>query len=70
MVKLKTNAYSKLSKLEQEQKAFLKKKQLAAPEKFEMGECEVCGMNTLLVPEVCLCGPCCFGEADTLNGNW
>ena len=34
------------------------------------GECESCGMETVLVEEVGLCGPCCFGEADTINGNW
>jgi ribosomal protein S14 len=34
------------------------------------GECECCGMETVLVEEVGLCGPCCFGEADTINGNW
>ncbi len=34
------------------------------------GECESCGMKTVLVKEVSLCGPCCFGEADTINGNW
>lgn len=34
------------------------------------GECESCGMHTVLVKEVGLCGPCCFGEADTINGNW
>lgn len=35
-----------------------------------LGECEVCGMETVLVEEVGLCGPCTFGEADTINGNW
>lgn len=34
------------------------------------GECESCGTKTVLVAEVGLCGPCCFGEADTINGNW
>jgi ribosomal protein S14 len=34
------------------------------------GECESCGQETVLVEEVNLCGPCCFGEADTINGNW
>jgi hypothetical protein len=31
--------------------------------------CEVCGAK----PTVCctgLCGPCAFGEADTVGGNW
>ena len=34
------------------------------------GKCEACGMETVLVEEVGLCGPCCFGEAETINGNW
>ena len=34
------------------------------------GKCESCGQDTILVEEVGLCGPCCFGEADTINGNW
>lgn len=34
------------------------------------GECESCGEETCLVEEVGLCGPCCFGEAETANGNW
>lgn len=34
------------------------------------GECESCGYETCLVEEVGLCGPCCFGEAETVNGNW
>ena len=32
-------------------------------------KCENCGA-TPVVPEVGLCGPCCFGEAETVNGNW
>lgn len=34
------------------------------------GACESCGMETVLVEDVGLCGPCCFGEAETINGNW
>lgn len=34
------------------------------------GVCESCEQKTVLVKEVGLCGPCCFGEADTANGNW
>lgn len=34
------------------------------------GFCESCGMETVLVEEVGLCGPCCWGEADRSNGNW
>ncbi len=31
--------------------------------------CIVChGVPTVGLTE--LCGPCCFGEADTVNGNW
>lgn len=32
-------------------------------------ECENCG-ETPVVPICGLCGPCCFGEADTAGGNW
>lgn len=34
------------------------------------GACASCGWKTVLVEEVGLCGPCCWGEADTINGNW
>ena len=34
------------------------------------GKCESCNNRTVLVAEVGLCGPCCFGEAETANGNW
>lgn len=34
------------------------------------GRCESCDYKTVLVEEVMLCGPCCFGEAATANGNW
>ena len=33
------------------------------------GECEVCGASPI-VPVTGLCGPCTFGEADTIGGNW
>lgn len=32
-------------------------------------ECEVCGMSPIL-PVTGMCGPCTFGEADTILGNW
>lgn len=31
--------------------------------------CEVCG-ETPIVPLTGMCGPCTFGEADTVGGNW
>ena len=44
---------------------------LKAKEKGKVfGECESCGLETVLVEEVGLCGPCCWGEAETSNGNW
>lgn len=33
------------------------------------GECMVCGCGPT-VPLTGLCGPCSFGEADTVGGNW
>jgi len=32
-------------------------------------KCCVCGA-TPTVGTTDLCGPCCFGEADTMGGNW
>jgi hypothetical protein len=32
-------------------------------------ECIVCGESPTVHPTN-LCGPCCFGEADTYGGNW
>jgi len=46
-----------------------KKKMKGDPNKI-WGECESCGTETVLVKEVGLCGPCCFGESDTAYGNW
>jgi ribosomal protein L37E len=31
--------------------------------------CEVCGQSPI-VPATGMCGPCTFGEADTIGGNW
>ncbi len=31
--------------------------------------CEVCG-GSPVVPLTGLCGPCTFGEAETIGGNW
>lgn len=33
------------------------------------GTCEVCG-STPIVPATGMCGPCTFGEAETIGGNW
>ena len=33
------------------------------------GECEACGSAPIL-PLTGMCGPCAFGEADTVGGNW
>lgn len=32
-------------------------------------ECEVCGGRPV-VPLTGMCGPCTFGEAETVGGNW
>lgn len=31
--------------------------------------CMVCGEKPTVIPTE-LCGPCCFGEAETFGGNW
>jgi hypothetical protein len=33
------------------------------------GTCEVCGQSPI-VPVTGLCGPCTWGEAETVGGNW
>lgn len=33
------------------------------------GKCDNCG-HTPIVPKTGMCGPCTFGEADTLMGDW
>lgn len=33
------------------------------------GKCENCGQSPI-VAGTSLCGPCCFGEAETAGGNW
>ena len=32
-------------------------------------KCDVCGQSPVL-PMTGMCGPCTFGDASTLNGNW
>jgi hypothetical protein len=34
------------------------------------GECIACEQETVLLKETEMCGPCTFGEAETLYGNW
>lgn len=60
---------SALKELERQQRVYAK--QIAAQDDTKsFGECDSCGFETVLVKDVGLCGPCCFGEADTINGNW
>jgi hypothetical protein len=33
------------------------------------GECDICGCGPT-VPVTGMCGPCTFGEAETVGGNW
>lgn len=42
----------------------------ADPTGKEWGECESCEFETVLVKETGMCGPCTFGEAETINGNF
>lgn len=39
-------------------------------QKSEPGKCISCERKQPLVFPTDLCGPCCFGEAATDNGNW
>jgi invasion protein IalB len=31
--------------------------------------CQVCGQSPTVHPTD-LCGPCCFGDSETIGGNW
>ena len=33
------------------------------------GECVVCGQSPVVLATG-MCGPCTFGEAETIGGNW
>ena len=46
-----------------------KKKELKEGDKDWTTPCCVCGEKPTVHPTE-LCGPCCFGEADTYGGNW
>ena len=46
--------------------------QMADEEAFSAdwgGSCEICGQSPI-VSATGMCGPCTFGEADTVDGNW
>lgn len=45
-------------------------KQTAKEPGKKWGHCAVCEQETVLVEVTDMCGPCTFGEAETLNGNW
>lgn len=45
-------------------------KKRAKGENKAWGECDSCEQTTVLVADVGLCGPCCFGESETYNGNF
>jgi len=70
--KMTTN---KNEKKQQKPKQKPKQKQMVKPQKLADGapdwndECVNCG-ETPTVHPTGLCGPCCFGEADTVGGNW
>jgi len=60
-----------MKELSEIQKKLIKLREKRAKEPGKcLGECQSCGLETVLVEAVGLCGPCCFGEADTINGNW
>lgn len=51
-----------------------KNKDQKAPQLFNGAKnyrvaCSNCGQKPTVHPTG-LCGPCCFGEAETANGNW
>lgn len=60
-----------MSKKNKQKRKSIKKKAERTPnmEPDWEGTCEVCGASPI-VPETGMCGPCSFGEADTINGDW
>lgn len=47
-------------------------KEMTSEEAFEKvwdGKCEACGASPT-VKATGMCGPCTFGEAETMGGNW
>ena len=57
-----------------EKKPLSRKKQARASDKQDAEpdwehSCENCGAVPI-VPATGLCGPCTFGEAETIDGNW
>lgn len=64
----KSGLNKKFKALEKKQKK--QNKEIATEDGKCFGECEACGFETVLVEAVGMCGPCTFGEAETLNGNW
>lgn len=47
-------------------KGAIKDKSHTKDEGSEWGECECCGQNLPIVAETGMCGPCTFGEADSM----
>ena len=45
------------------------RKETADAEPDYTRSCIVCGASPVL-PATGMCGPCTFGEADTIDGNW
>ncbi len=68
MNKPKTQSVADIDILLEEHRGAMERR--AQEQGREFGKCDVCEMETILVEETGLCGPCCFGEADTINGNW
>jgi len=40
------------------------------PKGKRWGKCDSCYYTTVVEKDTGLCGPCCFGESETYNGNW
>lgn len=67
-------ARNRVAQLNDEQLRALKQERVKAREAGQKDKnyetaCCVCGQKPT-VRDTELCGPCCFGEADTAGGNW
>lgn len=59
----------KQSALFRAKKAKVKEPKMQDGDKDWLHECDNCGAVPTVYPTG-LCGPCCFGEANTAGGNW
>lgn len=58
---------TQIEKMKAKERGGIERQRLSGPDWSE--SCEVCGSKPV-VPETGMCGPCTFGDASTVGGNW